>query len=76
MSDADRVTYWEAKKHFEAGGKVVVSEYGALSRLPVGKLTVYHTKETIAWEELHAQVRMWRNRYPNQRYYIIKGEVQ
>lgn len=67
---ARRVTMTEAKAHFEAGGDVLVSEYGQ-PRVTVGPTSTFHNFRTTTWQELRRQVAEWRHRYPNQRYYII-----
>jgi hypothetical protein len=68
---ATRVKFHDAKRHFESGGTVLVSECGHETTCPVGPMTTTHTRETTTWTELVAQVNMWRGRYPNQRYYIV-----
>lgn len=77
MSDADvavvearRVSTEEARRYFEAGDTVVVSENGHEPVYRMHATTVVHTRETTTWEELSGLVEMWRNRYPNQRYYV------
>lgn len=74
ITTATRVTQHEARQHFDAGGAVLVSEHGHESTRPVGPSTTTHTRTTTTWDELVAQVRMWRNRYPNQRFYIVPKE--
>lgn len=64
----------EARQHFEAGGAVLVSEYGHETERAVGPMTVVHTRASITWSALVASVRMWRNRYPNQRFYIVRDD--
>lgn len=71
--NARRVTTEEARAHFEAGGTVLVSEYGHEASHPVTSSTTTHTRESTTWEELTGLVAMWRNRYPNQRYYLVGG---
>ena len=68
---ASRVSEREARDHFESGASVLVSEQGHLEELLVGPSTVTHDKSRTTWQALKAQVDMWRNRYPGQRYYII-----
>lgn len=68
---ARRVKFHDARRHFESGGIVVVSEYGHEETLAVGSWTTVHTREDTTWAELVEQVRMWSGRYPNQRYYIV-----
>lgn len=70
---ADRVKFHDARRAFAAGAAVVVSEYGHESTLTVHKHTTTHTRETITWDELAADVRMWRNRHPNQRFYVVRA---
>lgn len=71
---ARRVEYHEARRHFQAGGRVLVSEYGHDLTQPVTPTTTVHSNTTTTWDELAATVAKWRNRYPNQRYYIIDNE--
>ena len=68
---AKRVTMNEARRWFEAGGGVLVSEYGHKSTIPVGPSTTTHSRNTTTWEELRRQVNEWRGRYPNQRCYKV-----
>lgn len=68
---ARRATTREAKRHFEAGGTVLVSERGGKPTTIVNRLTTTHDRTRITWEELAATVDEWKNRYPNQRYYIV-----
>lgn len=68
---ARRVTMAEAKRHFDAGGDVLVSEYGHEPVRPVSPLSTVHNKDTRGWAQLRHEVDEWRNRYPNQRYYIV-----
>lgn len=71
MQTATRVKFHEARKHFENGGSVLVSEYGREESRPVTTSTTTHSSETITWDELAGMVREWRSRYPNQRFYVI-----
>lgn len=68
---AERVKFHAARRHFESGGEVLVSEYGHETAIEVTNMTTTHTKATTTWEYLAEQVRMWRGRYPNQRFYIV-----
>lgn len=68
---AHRATQWDARRHFDSGGSVLVSEYGHELTRPVTAQTVTHNRQTITWGELVACVREWRGRYPNQRFYVI-----
>ncbi len=74
VGHADRVTFHDARRHFEAGGEVLVSEYGHEVSRSVSTDTTTHTRDTTTWEQLAEQVRMWRGRYPNQRFYIVRRE--
>lgn len=69
---AQRVTMHEARRHFEAGGDVLVSERGHERTQLVGPDTTTHNRERTTWEELAATVKEWRNRYPNQRFYVVE----
>lgn len=71
---ATRATYGDAKRAFQSGSAVLVSEYGHELTRPVSRDTTVHTRDSITWDKLRAQVNMWRGRYPGQRYYIV-GEA-
>lgn len=77
MSDtiAHRVKRHEARRHFENGGSVLVSERGHELTVSVSASTTTHTNSTTTWDELTASVKMWGNRYPNQRFYIIANHA-
>lgn len=68
---AKRVTSSEARRAFDRGARILVSEHGHKAEHVVYPSTVTHTRETTTWDELREQVNMWRNRYPNQRYYVV-----
>lgn len=72
MTIAHRVKFHEARRHFLAGGTLLVSEHGHERSRPVTDLTTTHAGGQAEWDALVADVREWRNRYPNQRFYIIK----
>lgn len=73
LATAQRVTRPEAKRHFDDGGSVLVSEYGDERTCRVHVGTTVHSNQTTTWADLVEQVDMWRNRYPNQRFYVIPG---
>lgn len=68
---ATRCTMHEAKRHFEAGGAVLVSEYGHEPTQTVRPDSTTHDRTRTTWDALAAMVKEWRNRYPNQRFYIV-----
>lgn len=68
---AVRVKFNEAKRAFENGADILISERGDHTHIAVTPSTAIHNRDTISWEDLVAQVRMWQNRLPNQRYYIV-----
>lgn len=68
---ATRATALEAKRHFEAGGAVLVSEYGNEPTQAVTAISTTHDRTRTTWDALAADVKEWRNRYPNQRFYIV-----
>jgi hypothetical protein len=72
LTFADRVSQIEAQSYFQAGGAVLVSEFGRESSQPVYRDTTFHTSITIAWADLAHHVRDWRARHPNQRYYALR----
>lgn len=69
---AFKATRNEARNHFEAGGVVLVSERAYSDTVEVTKFTTTHSRENTTWEQLDGLVEMWRNRYPGQRYFIVK----
>jgi hypothetical protein len=71
IGTATRVTIWQAKREFNRGGIVLVSEHGHEATRLVYPHTVTHSRDTSDWNALAADVSMWRNRYPNQRYYTV-----
>lgn len=72
IGDARRVTWHEARRAFEAGASVLIDENGTESRRLVTVDTQTHSRESVTWQELAANVRMWRNRYPRQRFYLVE----
>ncbi len=71
---ADLVTFYEARRHFNAGGEVMVTERNEGPSVPVSTLSTTHTNKTTTWNYLADQVRMWRSRYPGQRFYIVRRD--
>jgi hypothetical protein len=69
---ARRVKFHDARRHFESGGTVLVSEYGGEPFRVVTSQTTTHSRDTTTWQSLAETVSMWRNRYPNQRFYIVE----
>lgn len=70
IGTAHRVKIGEARRHFEAGGAIAVSDQGHEESFGVYPITVTHDKSRTEWQALRAEVAMWRNRYPNQRFYV------
>ncbi|MEQ7008375.1 hypothetical protein ABN028_19560 [Actinopolymorpha sp. B17G11] len=68
---ARRATFHDAGRAFAEGATVLVSETGTRETIPVTRLTTTHTRDTTTWDALVEQVRMWRNRYPGQAFYIV-----
>ena len=71
MATARRVKLTEAREHFANGGEILVSENGHLETVYVSGMTTTHSLETTTWDQLLELVTMWRNRYPNQRFFIV-----
>ena len=71
----ERVKFHEARRHFASGGEVLISEDRDQPSIPVFDHSTTHTKETTTWEALAEAVHMWRNRYPYQRWYIVRRDV-
>jgi hypothetical protein len=68
---AKRAKQTEAKRHFLAGGSVLVSEHGHELTCLVTSGTTTHHGGRAEWDALVSDVRTWKNRYPNQRFYIV-----
>ena len=50
---------------------MLVSEYGHEPTQTVTAITTTHDRTRTTWDALAADVKEWRNRYPNQRFYIV-----
>jgi hypothetical protein len=74
METARKATFQEAKRAFANGERILVLETPRGSTYPVGPTTTTHDKTRTTFAELHAEVKMWRNRYPYQTFYIVEGE--
>jgi hypothetical protein len=73
---ATRTTVGTARRFFEAGGEVLVSEHGA-DMVLVTESTVTHSAKTTTWKALRAEVIEWRHRYPGQRFYtVLRGDLR
>ena len=70
---ATRVTIWAARAHFNAGGRVAVSDRGHEASFRVGPLTGTHTATTTTWDALVAAVRSYGD--PRQRYYTVTADA-
>lgn len=75
IATARRVTIHEARRHFDKGGSVLVSERGHKETQPVTANTATHNNVTTTWANLCADVKMWRNRYPDQRFYVVETDA-
>lgn len=69
---AQRVTIREARHAFDSGAEVLVHERGNETELHVTELSTVHHKSLTTWDALATQVREWRGRYPNQRFYVVR----
>jgi hypothetical protein len=70
---ARRTRWHDARRHFAGGGSVLICEYGDRESFVVTLSTTTHDQTTTTWDALAEQVRMWRGRYPNQRFYIVQA---
>lgn len=71
IGSARRAKFHEARRHFLAGGTVLVHENGYERTRVVTTITTTHSGGQAEWDALVADVREWRNRYPRQRFYIV-----
>ena len=71
IGSAHRAKFHDARRHFLAGGTVLVHENGYDLTRPVTNLTTTHSGGQAEWDALVESVRMWRNRHPNQRFYVV-----
>ena len=73
---AARANIHAAKRHFIAGGGVIITEAPRGERTRVGRYTTVNRAVTAdagaEWAELVRKVRMWRNRYPRQTFYLLE----
>lgn len=70
---AHRVSPDTARRHYAAGATVIVASDNRGATLAVGPSTVTHDNTRGTWETLAADVDTWRNRYPDQTYYVMPG---
>lgn len=61
----------QARRAFASGAKVVVTERPEGPERVVWSTTTTNDRDSGTWEELAAQVRMWRSRYPRQSFYVL-----
>lgn len=71
---AVRTTQAAAGRAFAAGATIVVADRRAELVLVTPETTV-HTRDTTTFPALLEQVRMWRNRYPSQRFYVLEADT-
>lgn len=71
IGTAYRIHKRDAAKFFKNGATIAVSDRGHEETFDVFPYTYAHNRETATWEWLTEQVDTWRNRYPNQRYYLV-----
>lgn len=72
---ATRVTEAQARRRFTAGAEILVHD-GHETTVTVTPSTVTHHKTRTSWTELAGLVKMWRNRYPHQAYYVVNREAR
>jgi len=71
IGTAERVTWHQARRAFNDGRTVLVSEHGERPTCQVWSTSTTHTRDSTTWTTLAEQVRMWSNRYPRQRFYVL-----
>lgn len=72
IGTADRAKFHDARRAFADGATVLVSERDDGPTKTVTSLTTTHNRETTTWDTLAENVKVWRNRYPGQRFYIVR----
>lgn len=71
IGTARLVKFHDARRAFADGATVLISERNDSPTRPVTRLTTTHNRDSTSWDALTEQVNMWRNGYPNQRFYIV-----
>lgn len=71
IGTARRVHQREAHAAFNRGETIAVSDRGHEPSFDVYRTTTVHSADSTTWTDLLEQVQTWRNRYSNQRYYIV-----
>lgn len=71
---ARRISAREAKAIFDDGGTILVSERPEKDFV-VDHMTNVINNTNYKWDELVTQMEVWRNRYPNQRFYFVDYEL-
>jgi hypothetical protein len=71
---ARRISAHEAETIFNDGGTILVSERPETAFV-VDHMTNVVTNKHYKWDELVQAIEVWRNRYPNQRFYFVDYEV-
>lgn len=75
MLIATRTTPDQARAHYEAGGRVLVSDSG-LEEIPVGENTTTHSlRNGMSWADLEHAVNNWDNPYPYTQYYLVPDAI-
>ena len=64
-----KATFYQARRAFLAGARVI-SPSAPRGRMIVRPLD-HPRRRSAEWTALTDQVRMWRNRYPRQTFYVI-----
>jgi len=75
IGSADKVTMHQARRAFQSGAQIIVTEQPKGETIPVWTTTTVNTNQATTWTELHDQVKMWRNRYPRQTFYVVRSDA-
>jgi hypothetical protein len=62
----------EARRHFDAGGSILINDNHDRYQFKVKNTTIIHNQTTTTWDYLTDEYRNRRFQYPNQRFYIVE----
>lgn len=70
IGTAQCVNARQAARAFHGGRHIIVSERQT-DDIPVSTTTTIHSAKTTTWDQLTRDVDTWRNRYPEQRFFVV-----